>query len=64
MTVGRRQIALPLDEFACAGCGQHLVFDQRGYVPDHQLRACQSVCDWTLLRRRGVDVAAPVPPAP
>jgi hypothetical protein len=53
MSIQRRRVALPGDEYACAGCGQHLAFDERGFVADAQLRACQSRCDWTLLCRAG-----------
>lgn len=43
----------PEDHYLCAGCGQTLTFDAQVRVPDEQLAACQSRCDWTLVARRG-----------
>lgn len=43
----------PGDRWSCRGCGQVLVFDERAYVPQEQLDACRSQCDWSLVGRRG-----------
>lgn len=41
----------PGDRWSCAGCGQLLAFDRRGWVPQEQLDACRSQCEWTLVER-------------
>jgi hypothetical protein len=43
---------LPHDVWKCWGCGQVLHFDERRHVPQEQLNACRSLCDWELLERR------------
>jgi hypothetical protein len=48
----------PFDRVRCVGCSQLLRFDQYGYVPEENLRACQSRCEWVLVERNGVVVAA------
>jgi hypothetical protein len=50
----------PGDRQLCGGCGQTLVFDRFGYVSDAALAACEGSCDWQLVERRGVAVAADV----
>ena len=44
----------PFDIYDCAGCGQRLTFDARGFVPQAQLDGCRSLCAWTLVERDGV----------
>lgn len=51
----------PEDRYLCSGCGQTLTFDARVRVPDEQLAACQSRCDWTLVERRGQPVTEEPP---
>jgi len=41
----------PLDVWKCWGCGQRLEFDERIHVPQEQLNACRSLCDWELIER-------------
>jgi hypothetical protein len=41
----------PLDRWRCRGCEQVLTFDERGFVPQEQLDACEGRCDWVLLER-------------
>ena len=51
--VGRPLRILPHDRWQCHGCGQLLRFDERGFVPQEQLDACRSQCDWDLVERQG-----------
>jgi hypothetical protein len=46
----------PGDRWSCRGCGQLPAFDKRGHVPQEQLDGCRSLCDWSLVERRGVPV--------
>jgi len=45
------QAVRPLDVWKCWGCGQRLAFDERCHVPQEQLNACRSLCDWELFER-------------
>ena len=47
-------VVRPFDVYDCAGCGQRLTFDARGFVPPAQLEACRGLCDWSLVERDGV----------
>ncbi len=48
----------PFDVYRCQGCEQLLTFDARTRVPNEQLSACQSRCDWLLLSCAGIPVPA------
>jgi hypothetical protein len=51
----------PFDVWKCWGCGQDLHFDERCYVPQEQLNACRSLCEWELVaRRRPVEDTPPL----
>lgn len=52
----------PFDRYRCGGCHQLLTFDERGFVPPEQLRACLGRCDWSLVERDGH--AVPDAPGP
>lgn len=41
----------PRDRWRCEGCGQLLTFDERCFVPQAQLDACEGRCDWVLVER-------------